>query len=309
MTQTVGDFSDARQPARAASPPTARVVRIVELLADAEQPALTLAEIVRQTSMSRATAHAVVSELVDCGWLIRDPSAGTFGVGPAFVGLVRNADGADHLVRWAASAARDLCERFDVPCFVARRTSADAVTLASHAFPPHLAPETAQHPWLRNGSRIRLRPPICREFIAFDPDDARSNWIGQAAESTRTRLGMVLDVVAERGYSIERMTDDHVAMIEALSSLDTMSDTLRARVGDLLTELSVIDYLPEEIDACAADGTGVPVVTIGAPVFDSARRVVAAIVVCPNTTLDVDEVRRLGEATRAAADGISSHLS
>ncbi|MFC9978491.1 helix-turn-helix domain-containing protein [Gordonia sp. NPDC127522] len=309
MTQTVGDFSDARQPARAASPPTARVVRIVELLADAEQPSLTLAEIVRQTSMSRATAHAVVSELVDCGWLIRDPSAGTFGVGPAFVGLVRNADGADHLVRWAASAARDLCDRFAVPSFVARRTSADAVSLASHAFPPHLAPESASHPWLRNGSRIRLRPPICREFIAFDPDDARSTWIGQAAESTRTRLGMVLDVVAERGYSIERMTDDHVAMIEALSSLDAMSDTLRARVGDLLTELSVIDYLPEEIDACAADGTGVPVVTIGAPVFDSARRVVAAIVVCPNTTLDVDEVRRLGEATRAAADGISSHLS
>ncbi len=269
---------------------------------------MTLAEIVRQTSMSRATAHAVVSELVECGWLIRDPSAGTFAVGPAFVGLVRSAESADHLVRWAASAARELCDRFDIPCFVARRTSTDAVTLASHAFPAHLTPESATHPWLRNGSRIRLRPPICREFIAFDPDDARSDWVGQAAESTRTRLRMVLDVVADRGYSIERMTDDHVAMIEALSSLDTMSDTLRARVGDLLTELSVIDYLPEEIDACAADDTGVPVVTIGAPVFDAGQRVVAAIVVCPNRELRVDELHRLGEATRAAADGISRHL-
>ncbi|WP_238422234.1 IclR family transcriptional regulator [Gordonia sp. 'Campus'] len=309
MTQTVGDFSDARQPARGASPPTSRVVAIVELLARAEQPSLTLAEIVRQTSLSRATAHAIVSELVSSGWLVRDPVAGTFTVGPGFVALARNTDGADHLIRWAASAARELCRRFEIPCFVARRTSADTVTLASHAFPPHLAPDSEPHPWLRNGSRIRLRPPICREFIAWDPPEARSEWVAQAAESTRTRLRLVLDVVAERGYSIERMTDDHVAMIEALSSLDTMSETLRARVGDLLTELSVIDYLPEELDACAADGTGIPVVTIGAPVFDAAGRVAAAIVACPNTTLGIDELRELGEATRAAADGLSGQSS
>ncbi|NED70556.1 IclR family transcriptional regulator, partial [Streptomyces sp. SID10244] len=80
----------------------------------------------------------------------------------------------------------------------------------------------------------------CREFLAWETAEVRAEWIAQAPETTRTRLRLVLDVVAERGYSIERMTDDHVAMVDALSSLDTMSDGLRAKVGDLLTELSVI---------------------------------------------------------------------
>ncbi|MBD0861794.1 helix-turn-helix domain-containing protein [Gordonia sp. zg691] len=308
MTQTVGDLSEPRQPARAASPPTSRVVRIVELLAGAGQPPLTLAEIVRRTGLSRATAHAIVSELVEQGWLVRDSVSGTFAIGPAFVALARIAGGADHLTPWAAAAARDLCHRFEIPCFVARRTSPDMVTLTAHAFPPHLAPDSEPHPWLRNGSRIRLRPPICREFIAWDSADSQAAWIAQAAESSRTRLRMVLDVVAERGYSIERMTDDHAAIIGALGSLDTVSDTLRARVGDLLTELSLIDYLPEEVDACAATGADIPVVTIGAPIFDAGRRVVAALVACPNTALGADDLHELAESARLAAEAVSAHL-
>ena len=306
MTPTVGDLSDARQPSRAASPPTSRVVHIVELLAGADQPALTLAEIVRQTSLSRATAHAIVAELTEHGWLSRDPATGKYGIGPGFRTLARSAADADHLDRWAAAAAHDLCGRFTIPYFVARRSSTDAVTLAAHAFPPHLAADSQPHPWLRNGSRIRIRPPICREFVAWDPAEARDAWIAQAAEPTRTRLRMILDVIAERGYSIERMTDDHAAIIDALNSLDTMSENLRSRVGDLLTELSVIVYLPDELDAGA--GEGVPVVTIGAPIFDHTGRVVAAMVACPNSTLDVADLQSIADATRAAAEQISAHL-
>ncbi|SDU63116.1 IclR family transcriptional regulator [Gordonia westfalica] len=306
MTPTVGDSSDARQPARAASPPTSRVVHIVELLAGADQPALTLAEIVRQTALSRATAHAIVAELTEHGWLSRDPATGRYGIGPGFLALARTAGDADHLDRWAGAAAHTLCDRFAIPFFVARRSSTDFVTLAAHAFPPHLAADSEPHPWFRNGNRIRIRPPICREFIAWDPSDARDAWISQAAEPTRTRLRIVLDVIADRGYSIERMTDDHAAIIEALNSLDAMPETLRTRVGDLLTELSVIDYLPDELDEEA--GEGVPVVTIGAPIFDDAGRVIAAMVACPNTTLDVADLHSIADATRTAADEISSHL-
>ncbi|AZG45838.1 IclR family transcriptional regulator [Gordonia insulae] len=308
MTQTVSDPADARQPG---SPPTARVISIVELLAGPDQPSLTLAEIVRQIGLSRATAHAIVGELVTRGWLVRDPTSGTYGLGPGFVTMARTAGDADHLGRWAGGAARELSDRTGFACFVARRTSPDAITVADHVVPDHLADHSGGRPtdageaspWFRFGQRIRLRPPICREFIAWEPEDIRATWIAQAPEATRTRLRMVLDVIVERGYSIERMTDDHVAMVDALSSLDSMSDRLRAKVGDLLTELSVIDYLPDELDGEIA------AVTIGAPIIDASRRVVASIVACPNTTLSVGELDDLAAATRSAADGISSHLA
>lgn len=53
------------------SPPTARVVRIVEMLAAAMQPK-TVSEIAASTGISRATATAVVNELEAAGWVARD---------------------------------------------------------------------------------------------------------------------------------------------------------------------------------------------------------------------------------------------
>ncbi|NDZ96058.1 helix-turn-helix domain-containing protein [Streptomyces sp. SID6673] len=303
MTQTVGESSGASQPSRAgSSPPTARVVSIIELLAEPDRQSMTLAEIVRQIGLSRATAHAIVGELVEHGWLFRDPASNTYGIGPGFVALARSADNADHLSRWAGTAARELSERLSIPCFVARRTAPDSITVSEHAVPDHLTDDGDASPWFRHGQRIRLRPPICREFLAWETAEVRAEWIAQAPETTRTRLRLVLDVVAERGYSIERMTDDHVAMVDALSSLDTMSDGLRAKVGDLLTELSVIDYLPDELTGDVA------AVTIGAPIRDANRGVVASIVACPNTTMTATELIAVADATRSAADRISEQL-
>lgn len=298
MTQTVGESADARQPG---SPPTARVISIVELLAGSDHPSLTLAEIVRHTGFSRATAHAIVGELVDHGWLLREPGSGRYAIGPGFVTLARTARQADHVDRWAAVAAHQLSERFGIAYFVARRVSPDMITVADHVVPAPLADDDTS-PWFRHGQRVRLRPPICREFIAFEPEHIRSAWLARAPQATRARLRDVLDVVAQRGYSIERMTDDHVAMVEALSSLDTMSERLRSRVGDLLTELSIIDYLPHEIVGDVA------VVTVGTPVRDADGHAVAAIVACPNTTLSAAELTELAEATRSAAAEIAGHL-
>ncbi|MYR06822.1 helix-turn-helix domain-containing protein [Gordonia sp. SID5947] len=304
MTQTVGESSGASQPSRTgSSPPTSRVISIMELLADPARQSLTLAQIVRQTGLSRATAHAIVGELLENGWLLRDPASNTYGIGPGFVALARSVDSADHLSRWAGTAARALSERLSIPCFVARRTAPDSITVAEHAVPDHLTDGGDTSPWFRHGQRIRLRPPICREFIAWESSESRADWIARAPEATRSRLRRVLDVIADRGYSIERMTDDHVAMVDALSSLDTMSDGLRAKVGDLLTELSVIDYLPEELTGDVA------AVTVGAPIRDASRSVVASLVACPNTTMSASELMSVAESTRAAADAISDQLT
>ncbi|MEE3849539.1 helix-turn-helix domain-containing protein [Gordonia sp. LSe1-13] len=311
MTQTVGESADARQqPARASgpphdrsshSPPTSRVIRIIELLASPEQPPLPLADIVRRTGLSRATAHAIVGELVDHGWVLRDGKTGAYTVGPAFAALARATGSADNVARWASTCARELSERFDMPAFVAQRIGSDLITVTDHVVPARVR-DRDDSPWFRHGRQVRLRPPICREFIAYESVESQAAWIAQAPDTIRARLRTVLDAVSERGYSIERMTDDHVAMIEALGTLDSVSDRLRARVGDLLTELSAIDYLPAELEGHVA------AVTIGAPIFDSSGLVVASIVVCPNTTLPAADLRHLAEQTRAAASSISTRL-
>lgn len=256
---------------------------------------MTLAEIVRATGSSRATAHAIVGELVAHDWVVRDES-GAFRVGPAFVTLGRTAAAGDHVTDWAAAAMRQLSQSFGISGFVARRTAPDTVTIADHSG------DTTHTPWFAPGHHMRLRPPTCREFMAWAPPAEREAWIAQAAAGTRTRLALALDAIRERGYSIERVTNDHAQVVAALDSIDGVSEGLRSRVGDLLAELATIDYLPDEM-------TGeITAMTVGAPIFDATGDVVAAIVMCPGRSMATTEFTRMAEATRVAAEQISSYL-
>ncbi|MDL9936183.1 helix-turn-helix domain-containing protein [Gordonia sp. ABSL1-1] len=306
MTQTVGGDTAEGQHRRAPSPPTARVITIVELLTRTAPDTLTLAEIVRRTGQSRATAHAVLAEMVDRGWATRLADTGTFGLGPAFVSLAQTAQQTDLLAQQIGPAVRDLAVAAGTACFAARRLHTDMITVSDHAAAPSAPPsdDTDADParWFRLGRQIRLRPPICREFIAWAPRTRREIWIGDAPAPTRTRLRVVLDDICERGYAVERMTADHVAMIEALGSLNSMRSDVRARIGALLTELNAIDYLDTELIG------DVGAVTIGAPIFGADGEVVASIVTCPNRVLPATDLRALGVTTRMAADRVTAHL-
>lgn len=311
MTQTVsesdGRGQQTRPDGRSPSPPTARVISVVELLADAAPDALTLAQIVRATGQSRATAHAILTEMADQGWALRHPATGAFGLGPAFVSLAGKAAHADLLGTWGRQVITDLARTLGVPCFLARRLTADTITVAEHCLPTPDSDPVDSRRWFHPGREVRLRPPICREFIAWSAPEVRETWIERAAPASRTRLRLVLDDIRTRGYSIERMSSDHLAMIDALGSLDNVSDALRIRVGDLLSELTVIDYLESEL-AATTPTEEVGVVTVGAPVFDAAGSVIASVVTCPNTLLTPGELGELAAATIAAAERIGAQL-
>ena len=107
MTDTLGERRSDGQPPdrRSPSPPTGRTVEIVTVIAD-DGP-LTLADIVRRTRHSRATAHAVVSELAARGWVNRTGD-GHFTVGPALRDLAVSIAHADPVSRFARPVLEDL---------------------------------------------------------------------------------------------------------------------------------------------------------------------------------------------------------
>lgn len=291
MTLTVGDAESAGQP----SPPTQRVVRVIELLADNPDTALTLADIVRRTGFSRATAHAVLAQLNSHGWVTRED--GHFTIGAGFVALARHAERGYPLRRLAAPLVHELASDLDMPVFLAERQGTQ-ITVTELVGLPAMD-------WIRPGRHIALRPPVCREFIAWSSEDEIERWIDSAPQGARDRLREVLEVICDRGYAVERLTADHAEMIDALASLrdSPVSDTLRSRVAGLLTELTTIDYLPSESVGHVA------VVTIGAPVIDPTGAVVASIVACPNREMPADDLQRMGKATAASADRVAAALN
>ena len=291
MTSTVGDDRAAGQP----SPPTQRVVRTIEVLADSIDTPLPLAEIVRRTGFSRATSHAVLAQLTNDGWVSRE--AGNFSISAGFVALVRHTERGFPMRRLAASAARELAETLDMPVFVAERTG-ESITVTDVVGAPGLE-------WIRPGRRIALRPTVCREFVAWAPADEVQRWLDAAPEPARGRLRDVLDTIRDRGYAVERLTPDHAQMVDTLASLrnSPVSDSLRSRVDGLLTELTTIDYLADETVGQVA------VVTVGAPIFDESGTVVASIVAVPDREMPADELHQIGDAIICAAGRVGeAHL-
>ncbi|MEV6360976.1 IclR family transcriptional regulator [Nocardia asteroides] len=295
MTPTISRAEGAGQEATvdSASPPTQRVVKVLELLSRYPTDRLSLARIVREAGLSRATAHAVLTQLTADGWTARDAD-GCYGIGLRLLTVARRAEAAFPLRRTAAPQLRALSERTGYPVFLAERDGESIVVT-----------EVVGNPsagWIRPGRRLPLAPPVCREFVAWAPEARRREWIGSAEPAHRDRLAVVLAEIRTRGYSVERLVDDSAPMLEVLAGLrdSPVTAALRAQLGSVITELITIDYLPDEL------GQENAVVTLAAPVRDARGAVVAAVVSCPDTRLSARALSELGSATVAAADRIST---
>ncbi|MBF6174069.1 helix-turn-helix domain-containing protein [Nocardia blacklockiae] len=270
------------------------MVRVLDLLSRHPTGRLSLARIVRDTGLSRATAHAVLAQLTADGWAARDED-GNYGLGMGFRTVARRAEAAFPLRRLAAEPMRDLSDRRRIPVFLAERDT-ESIVITEVVGTPSV-------PWIRPGRHLPLAPPVAREFVAWASDSDRAAWLTHADPAHRDRLEAVLAAVRTRGYSVERLADESAPMLEALAALrnSPVTDPLRNRLGAMIADLITIDYLPDEL------GEENAVVTVAAPIR-LGDNVIAALVTCPDTRLSATQLAHLGTATAAAADKVSAAL-
>ncbi|MFE5289784.1 helix-turn-helix domain-containing protein [Nocardia sp. NPDC056611] len=297
-----------------ASPPTHRVVQAIELLSRHSGERLSLAAIVRATGMSRATAHAVLTQLCADAWTVRDPE-GNYSLGLGLLAVARRADTAFPVRSLALGAMHTLAADSGVPVFLAEREFHGGSRTAASAKPgPGEAAldtivitevlGTPSAPWIRPARRMPFAPPVCREFVAWAPESERAAWLAAADPAHRDRLAAVLNAIASRGYSVERLADDSAPMLEALGALrhSPVTDPLRHRLSAMIADLITIDYLPDEL------GDQNAVVSVAAPIFSPDGPVIASIVACPDTNLSAAGLGDLAAATIAAADTVTTSL-
>ncbi|MBF6330214.1 helix-turn-helix domain-containing protein [Nocardia transvalensis] len=272
------------------------MVQVIELLSRRPADHLSLARIVRDTGMSRATAHAVLTQLTADGWTVRDVD-GNYGLGLGLLTVARRAEAAFPLRRLALEPMRELAENAAVPVFLAERDNGSIVISEVMGSP--------SVPWIRAGRRLPIAPPVAREFVAWAPESERRAWVDSADPAHRDRLVAVLEAVRSRGYSVERLADDSAPMLQALAALrnSPVTDPLRNRLNAMIADLITIDYLPDELGAENA------VVTVAAPVFTDDHTVAATVVACPDMLLTAPALAQLGSAVAATADRITDSLN
>jgi DNA-binding IclR family transcriptional regulator len=267
------------------SPPTRRVVAVVELLAGRPDARLALAEICRDLRISRSTGHAILHTLCACGWASRDPLSGKYSLGPAMARIWRQAAPLHRIMR---QPLQQFAVSIDMPVCMSEVRDGSIVVVDAAAVGSARPPVAA-------GVRLPFTAPFGREFVAWAPRADRTAWVeaaGPINDVFRARISKVLKEVKNRGYGIERLSDPLLRVYTALQALDdgVLRDPISARLAAALAELTIVDFLPGEF----AEAETCALATISAPIFDTAGRVVMSVSAQPYRRLTADEVRDVG---------------
>lgn len=282
----------------APSPPTDRVVAVVELLA-ADPVPVTVADVTARLDLNRSTATAVLAALEASGWVRRDPTDRTYTLGPGLLGVadaVRTRVGAPTTV---SNELNDLAER--VGCGVAlSEIGSRQITFVAVAGGPDALPSG-----IGVGTRLPLRPPGGAAVMPWRPRADQEAWLARAPEESRGALAELLVLAEATGIALWRPTAEHGQLLAVLRDVVALLDAhpgrdeLRSRVLDQLVVIGGQAYTKADLD----DERPLPLSYLSAPVYDAHGRARHELQIGPlrAAVTKAERVRYMDELRAAAA--------
>lgn len=285
----------------ASSPPTRRVVDIIEFLGERRAMPIRLSDIVQALGLNQATAHTILKELVETGWVTRDPVNKTFSVGGALVRLARQIDDSPSVAHAAHVAASAVAAATGYAASVSERAGDQLVITAFIAGRDDYWTAVA-------GDRVPFAAPFGPAFAAWEPPDERRAWVqrsGVTNEAFEAQLVAQLDDILERGFSVERLSPEMASAIPIMTRIqaETVSESIRDHLDEVLLEMTGLSTAPTSADNRHAEYVG----AIAAPIFNQGGRVTHNICVHPFTPLPPRKLLQVGRRLKQAAAEVEPH--
>ncbi|MGW5382935.1 helix-turn-helix domain-containing protein [Nocardia sp. NPDC003963] len=239
------------------SPPTRRVVSVVELLAESER-ALTVSEIVERLSLARATVTAVLTELCEANWVVRDASL-AYRRGPALARL-SPAEPVGAAVAVGAELAA-LAEAAGCGATLSR-ISDDRLTIVAKQYAG-----ARIVPGLSVGQSVPVVYPAGAAVMPWRTPTERRRWLATA--KGRPGAAELLDFVTAHGFAMFRPETDNAGLVDLLTELlgalgaELLQPGLRAEALRQLGRLTSRAYTEADIGTRDA----LPLSYVSAPVF------------------------------------------
>ncbi|WP_418002809.1 helix-turn-helix domain-containing protein [Mycobacterium sp. PDNC021] len=244
------------------SPPTLRVIQIVELLASAELPG-TVADIADRLELSRSTVAAILVTLEERGWVVRLPDL-TYRIGSA---------GVEFGVRASAQLPLGGSVIGEIDG-LAQRVGCDAALImgsATHLAFIYVTTGYGRIPTpLGTGARIPLRAPMGATMVAYASPSIQQQWLDTAPPEWRQDFADVFEQIHRTGvtaWGLDTRNLDTIMLLGDIANhlIDDAATALRERVIELLTGLSLRPYLAQTL----ATDRALPISCISAPVFNT----------------------------------------
>ncbi|MGV0783351.1 IclR family transcriptional regulator [Mycolicibacterium peregrinum] len=294
-------MSDAEAAGRT-SPPTARVVGILDFLSRHPQERFGLSELTRRVGLSKPTCLGILSTLADSGYLIRDSGDKTYRLGPSLISLGHAAQESMRVNPAARAELHALSAAFDTSAGLTAVVD-DRITVLELVGPP------GRDPGVRVGQSYPFAPPVGLMFVLWD-DDALRAWLAKVPtiplRTESARLERVIESCRTDGYLVERLTPGGRRLYALMAGMSTnLPDELRALLSELVSDIGERVYLRDEGPGGNARHD---ISVISAPVFDHYRRQVMAVSLHIGTALTDKEIADRAQALMTTADALTTQL-
>lgn len=285
-----------------ASPPTERVVRILDFLAGHPDQRFGVSELARRVRLSKPTCLGIVTTLSDAGYLVRDMSDKTYRLGPSLITLGHRAQESLRV----SPAAREELRRLSARFFVTAALSAvvdDRITLLDLVSPPGVKAGVDV------GQSYPFAPPVGLMFVLWD-DEAQRDWLAKEPtlplRTDTDRLNRVIAKCRADGYLVERLTPGGRRLYSLMAGMSTqLPDELRALLGELVSDIGERVYLR---DQNASGRKRHDISVISAPVYDHYQRQVMVASMHIGKALTDNEITERAHALMATADAVTLQL-
>ncbi|CAN5533303.1 helix-turn-helix domain-containing protein [soil metagenome] len=285
------------------SPPTARVVAILDFLAEHPHDRFGLSELARRLDLSKPTCLGILTTLTESRYLVRDAEDKTYRLGPKLISL-------GHITQESMRvnpAAREQLRRLSAACNTPAALSAvldDRITLLELVGPP------GSDVGVRVGQSYPFAPPVGLMFVLWDPEALR-NWL--AKEPTiplRTDTERLERVIAEcrtGGYLVERLTPGGRRLYALMAGMSSsLPDELQALLGELISDIGERVYLRSEAEPGGRQRHDVSV--ISAPVYDHHRRQAMVVSLQIGRAMTDTEIVKQSHALVTTADALTTQI-
>ncbi|GAA4478703.1 hypothetical protein GCM10023094_22770 [Rhodococcus olei] len=282
------------------SPPTDRVVSIVELLAARDTPA-TSADLADALGLSRSTTGSILGTLQRRGWVSRLPDL-RYEIGPALASIAGRAHRALTLPDDAAAHLEALAARVGCGAALGLIDGGEMVFVAMTDGLGHIPAG------IDVGVRLPLQAPGGASVVAFSDPPVQQRWLGTAPADRREQYADFLTQVSETGVAVWGADAADIDRIDVLAQVVThlaanaASQRLREQVQALIGDTSGYPYTQEALES----DRSLPISYLTAPVFDDTGRPLWELHIGPlRSAVTPDERRAYVDELTATARAMS----